>query len=364
MNNMINNHVLIVAGGTGGHIFPGLAVAEELKKNGVKLTWLGTSRGLENKVVTAANIPLFVSTFKGIRGKGLLPLVFLPLRLLISVFEMARLINKIKPDFIACFGGYITVPVGLSASIMKIPFLIHEQNAVMGTANRLLSKISNKVFVSYRNTRHAPAVAKFVGNPLRDSFCTIESPEERWVERTGPIRVLVLGGSLGATSLNTHIPAVLSKVTKIYNIDLSILHQSGEKDRTKVDANYRNYSLRADVKSFLDEVIEGYVWADLVICRSGAGTLSELGAVGIGSILIPLPNAIDNHQMLNAQQLLKSGAAIIVEERNITGNEMFSFFKNISRTRLLNYAIKARKCGSTESALKVTAEILKSMVKE
>lgn len=364
MSNATNNHVLIVAGGTGGHIFPGLAVAEELKKNGVRLSWLGTSRGLENKVVTTAGIPLFISSFKGIRGKGFSTLLFLPLTLLIAIFKMVRLLKKIKPDFIACFGGYITVPVGLSASLMKIPFLVHEQNAVMGSANRLLSKISDVVYVSYKNTKHAPTNAQFVGNPLRDSFYEIDIPEKRWIGRTGPLRILVLGGSLGAGTLNTHIPIILSKIARTHNLDLLILHQSGDRDRIKVDENYQNFGLKAEVKSFLEKVIDDYLWADIVICRSGAGTLSEIAAVGVGSILIPLPNAIDNHQMLNAQLLLKSGAAIVVEEKNISGNEILSLFKEGSRSSLLAYAIQARKCGSTEATVKITNKIIKSMVKE
>ena len=364
INNTINSHVLIVAGGTGGHIFPGLAVAMELKKNGVKLSWIGTPRGLENKVVTAAEIPLFISTFKGVRGKGFLQFFSLPWRLLIAIFEMRRIIKKIKPDFIACFGGYITVPAGLSASIMKIPFLVHEQNAVMGSSNRLLSKISNKVFVSYKDTKYASTVAKFVGNPLRDSFHATEIPERRWSKKEGPLRILVLGGSLGATTINIHIPVILARVVKTHNLDLSILHQSGENDQTKVKTAYKSYGLKAEVKSFLEDVIHDYIWADLVICRSGAGTVSELAAIGVGSILIPLANAIDNHQMLNAQLLLKSGAAIVVQEKNITGNEILSFFQGSSRSSLLSYAIQARKCGSSEPALKIANEILNITGKE
>jgi UDP-N-acetylglucosamine--N-acetylmuramyl-(pentapeptide) pyrophosphoryl-undecaprenol N-acetylglucosamine transferase len=363
MNNTINSHVLIVAGGTGGHIFPGLAVADELKKHGVKLSWVGTSRGLESKVVTAANITLFTSSFKGVRGKGCLSLLLLPWRLLLAVFEMARLIKKIKPDYIACFGGYITVPVGLSSIILQTPFLVHEQNAIMGSANRFLSKIARKVFVSFETTRHSPTYAKFVGNPLRNSFNLQKIPEKRWQERIGPLRILVLGGSLGASVLNHQVPIILAKVTEVHKLNFLILHQSGENDQREVDTNYKNLGLQAEVKSFIDEVAHSYAWADLVICRSGAGTVSELATVGVGSILIPLPNAIDNHQMLNAQLLLKSGAAIVVEEKNISGKEILSFFHGSSRASLLPYAIRARKCSSTKSALKISNEILKSMVK-
>jgi len=364
MGNAINNHVLIVAGGTGGHIFPALAVAQELKKRGVKLSWIGTSRGLENKVVAAAGIPLFLSNFKGVRGKGQWSLFLMPWRLLLSVFEMVKLLKRLKPDFVACFGGYVTVPVGFSSFILKIPFLVHEQNAIMGTANRLLARLTRKVLLSFKLTKHAPNFAKFAGNPLRDVFGSIKPPKERWLDRNGPLRILVLGGSLGASFLNIEIPKILAKVSKLYKLDFFVVHQSGERDCVDVRSGYQNLGLRAEVSSFLENVNENYVWADLVICRSGAGTVSEIAAVGVGSILIPLPNAIDNHQMLNARFLSESGAAIIVEEKDITGKQIMSFFSNFTRLGLLSFAVKARKCGSTTSASMVANEVLKSMVKE
>lgn len=364
MNSTVSNHVLIVAGGTGGHIFPGLAVAKELEKNGIKVSWVGTSRGLENKFVGAANIPLFISSFKGVRGKSRLSLFLLPWRLLFSVFEMVKLLRKIKPDFIACFGGYITVPVGLSSIILRTPFLVHEQNAIMGSANRLLSKMAKKVFLSFRITKHAPESAIFVGNPLRESFNLISPPQERWLERSGPLRILVLGGSLGASILNLEIPNILSKASKAYKLNFSVLHQSGEIDRNKVHSRYKNLGINAVVRSFLDEVTNEYSWADLVICRAGAGTVSELATIGVGSILIPLSNAIDNHQMFNAQLLFHYGAALIIEEKNIKGEEILSFFKMHDRHHLLSFAIKAKKCRSIKPASKITDEILKSMDKE
>jgi UDP-N-acetylglucosamine--N-acetylmuramyl-(pentapeptide) pyrophosphoryl-undecaprenol N-acetylglucosamine transferase len=364
MHNTINNHVLIVAGGTGGHIFPGLAVAKELKKSGVRLSWIGTPRGLENKVVKAADIPLFISSFRGVRGKSKWSIFFLPWRLLFSIFEVVKLIKKIKPDFIACFGGYVTVPVGLSSIILQIPFLVHEQNAIMGSANRLLARVTKKVFLSFKITRYAPSFAKFVGNPLRDSFSNVKSPEQRWSDRRGPLRILILGGSLGASSLNIQVPKILAKVAKINKLNFIIVHQSGEKDYISVDSSYKNLGLKAEVRCFLQNVNEDYAWADLVICRSGAGTVSEIAAVGVGSILIPLPDAIDNHQMLNAQFLSESGAALVVEEKNINGEEILAFLEVADRVSLLSYAIKARKSGNTNPASKIANQILKSMVEE
>ncbi len=364
MNKIVNNHVLIVAGGTGGHIFPGLAVAEELKKNGIRLSWIGTSRGMENKVVKSADITLMISSFKGVRGKGFLSIFSLPWRLLLAVLEMLRVLKKIKPDLVACFGGYITVPVGVSSTILRIPIFIHEQNAIMGTANRLLSKLAKKIFLSFKATKHAPISAKFVGNPLRNSFISITPPEARWSQKTGPLRVLILGGSLGASALNREIPKIFARLVEEKVTNFSIVHQSGCKDQFNVDSYYKKIGVNAVVKSFLEKVVDDYAWADLVICRSGAGTISELAAVGVGSILVPLPNAIDNHQMLNAEYLFNSGAAIIIEEKNISTGQLFSFLKSIDRPRLLSLAVNARKCDCIKSASKVANEILKILDKK
>ncbi|OUW00283.1 MAG: undecaprenyldiphospho-muramoylpentapeptide beta-N-acetylglucosaminyltransferase [Betaproteobacteria bacterium TMED156] len=363
MSDLSKNIVLIVAGGTGGHIFPGLAVASELKKHGVKLSWIGTARGLEKKVVKAENIPLFVSPFKGVRGKGLLPLLLLPFRLSIAVFDSIKTLKKIKPDYVACFGGYITVPVGISSTIMRIPFLVHEQNAVMGSANRILSRLTKQVFLSFKSTRYSSSTAKFVGNPIRSSFLSVPTPEERWELRSGPIRILVLGGSLGAKVLNVEVPKILKQIKKLNKLKLTVVHQTGENDRDEVNKSYMKAGFKAEVKNFLDEVITYYCWADLVICRAGAGTISELAAIGLGSVLIPLENAIDNHQLLNAKLLSNADAALLIEEKNIQDNKILSFFENLDRSILLEYAKRARSCSNEKSASLIATEIINEMVK-
>ena len=359
MSDYLNNHVLIVAGGTGGHIFPGLALAKELKRTGLRLSWLGTSRGLEKKIVAEENIPLFISNFKGVRGKGFLSSILMPWHLFLSILNSFILVRKIKPDCIACFGGYVSVPVGITSALLRIPIFIHEQNAIMGSANRLLAKLAKSVFLSFENTKHAPINGKFVGNLVRSSFTSVDKPEKRWFRRSGPFRILVLGGSLGAKILNTKVPKILAKANNLHNIDFDIFHQCGEKDVHLVEGIYKTYHLKSTVIGFVDDILEKYCWADLVICRSGAGTVSEIASVGIGSILIPLANSIDNHQFLNAGLLLEEKAALVVEEKNIFDGSILSFFKNIDRPTLLEYARKAQKCCKPNSASLIAKEIIK-----
>ena len=350
------SNVIIAAGGTGGHIFPGISLAEILLKEGISVFWIGTTRGLEKKIVPKYKIPLFYLNFGGVRGKSLKQIFLLPFNLSKAIFDSLLILNKIKPNFLICCGGYITVPIGISAKIMGIPFCIHEQNAVMGTANRLLSKLTKDVFINFPDTKYAPKKSKALGNPLRSCFYFTLNPKERLVNREGPFRILILGGSQGASFLNNIIPNVINDANDKKNI-FSVIHQTGETEKENVKSLYEKLGLKAEVKSFFSNIIEEYSWADLIISRSGAGVISEIATVGVASILIPLPNSIDNHQLENAKSLEKIGAAYVLEQNEYLVSKLVDILKKLDRHKLVNMSNKAILLGSSSSAKKIVNEL-------
>lgn len=343
------NTVLIMAGGTGGHVFPGLAIAEELAARGIHTEWLGTAAGIESKLVPDRKILLHCIPVRGIRGKGLKQIIMSPFNIVRAVVSAMRVIKKVKPKLVLGFGGYASGPGGLAAKISGIPLIIHEQNAVAGTTNRLLSKIAKKVFMAF------PCGLKngvCIGNPVRTAIEAIAEPETRMSKRDGKINILVLGGSRGAKAINDLVPAALAKVD--HNI-FNVWHQTGVGKDLETRVAYEPIKDRVRVEEFISDVAEAYTWADIAICRAGALTVSEVAAVGLASIFIPFPYAIDNHQTQNARFLQEVGAAVIKQQNELDVNVLKEMLTNIlsDRSELLVMAKKARAMAKPEAAKKV-----------
>lgn len=333
------NRALIMAGGTGGHVFPALAVASVLTSKGVHVSWLGTQRGIESRLVPAAKLPIHYLFIEGVRGKGLLGLLKAPFLVTYAVLQAMNVLRKEKPEAVLGFGGFASGPGGLAAWIMRIPLLIHEQNAIAGTTNRLLSRVANKILTGFNGVFEQ---GNWVGNPVRKPILLLPPPRERFSNRKGPtINVLVLGGSLGAKAINTLMPKVAAKLPGSYAIN--IWHQTGKRHLEETLSQYVGRQVNAKVEAFIDDMAKAYAWADVVVCRAGALTVAELMTVGLGAILIPLPHAIDDHQTHNAAVLVDAGAGISVAESDLTPNMLTELLVSefSCRESLLDMAEKA-----------------------
>lgn len=296
--------VLIVAGGTGGHIFPALAVAQELQRQGHAIVWLGTPGHMEAKIVPEHGLPIEFIRFGGVRGKGLKTLLTLPLSLLRAFADTWRVLRRVKPQVVVAFGGYVSFPAGMMASLAGIPLVLHEQNAVAGSANKALVPLADAALSAF------PKVLKggiAVGNPVRDAIAELPEPAVRYATRSGPLRVLVIGGSLGAQALNAAVPMALAKLPADQRP--VVTHQAGAKHLEQLQHNYRQAGVQAQTLAFIDDMAQAYAQADLVIGRAGATTVFELAAAGLPAIFVPFPHAIDDHQTANARWLVDAGAA-------------------------------------------------------
>ncbi len=355
----MNSRVLIMAGGTGGHVFPALAVADELRSQNSDVFWMGTANGIEAKLVPAAGYPLKLINVKGLRGNGLKGWLFSPFKLLKAVLEAIKVIKEIKPDVVLGLGGFASGPGGFAAWLLRKPVVIHEQNAIPGLTNRLLSRFAKQVLEGFPQSFTTTENARWVGNPVRVSIEAIDSPQNRFTNRTGPIRLLVLGGSLGAKALNTLVPAALATNDTLFEIK----HQSGERNLTECLQSYQEANVTAEVTAFIEDMTSVYEWADLVICRAGALTIAELAAAGVGALLIPYPYAVDDHQTHNAMALVSAGAAKLIQESTLTAellNEQLNVLTN-SRENLLTMANSARSQAKLGTAKLVAAICLKEI---
>lgn len=306
--------VLIMAGGTGGHVFPALAVAQRLRELGARVDWLGTRRGLEADVVPAAGFPLHCISVGGLRGKGLATRLLAPFRLAVALAQSLRTLWACRPAVVLGMGGFASGPGGLAAWLLRRPLVIHEQNAVPGLTNRLLSHLARVVLEAFPGSFPAARRARSVGNPLRAGIGETQAPAQRLAGRGDPMRLLVVGGSLGARTLNNVVPEACAAA----GLPLAIRHQCGRQHLQDAEAAYRAAGVAVDLATFIDDMGEAYRWADLVICRAGAMTIAELSAVGVASILVPFPYAVDDHQTRNAAYLSEPGAAIRVREADLT----------------------------------------------
>ena len=345
--------VLIMAGGTGGHIFPGLAVAEVLRKQDIPVRWLGAEGGMETRTVPAAGIPLDVVAITGLRGKGLMRWVRMPLMLLRAVWQARRLLEADRPGCAISFGGYAAAPGGIAAWTKGIPVLVHEQNRIPGLTNRLLTRFSRRILQGFPGTFPQEMSAIDSGNPVRHEVAAIESPQSRLAGRSGPIRVLITGGSQGAQVLNQVVPAALKTLSS--SVSVEIRHQAGAKRVDEALEAYKAADLDADVSPFIGDMAEAYGWADLVICRSGALTVAELAAAGVASVLVPFAYAVDDHQTRNAQYLADAGAAVILSQSSLDPLILATALQPLlsDRSVLLSMAIAARQKALPDAAEKV-----------
>jgi len=346
--------VIIMAGGTGGHVFPALAVAQALKKQGVEVSWMGTQRGLEADVVPKAGFDIDWITISGLRGNGLLGWLQAPFKLLVAALQARKIIKQRNPDLVLGMGGFVTGPGGVMAWISKKPLIIHEQNAIPGLTNKLLAKIARRVLQAFPNAFAANKHALAIGNPVREVFTCIAKPSERLAGReNNKFRLLVVGGSLGALALNKIVPEALKTLKNSDGFD--VWHQTGKRHLDVTLKAYEQDELNARVVPFIDDMAKAYGWADLVLCRSGALTVSELAAVGVASILVPYPHAVDDHQTVNAQFLVDAGAAELIQQADLTVERLADLLERFSsdRQQVLKMAEAAYSRRQTDSVEKV-----------
>lgn len=347
-----NLTVMVMAGGTGGHVFPALAVAEELRNRGARIEWLGTPRGIENTLVPAAQIPLHHIRVEGVRGRGVAGLLKAPFLILGALTQAMNILRKVKPDVVIGFGGFASGPGGVAARLLGKPLVIHEQNAVAGTTNRLLSKIATVVLAAFDGAYKSEIVVKTVGNPVRQVIANLPEPGVRFGQREvdRPLHLLVLGGSLGAKAINELVPQALAKLPVMQRPQ--VRHQSGKNHVEATIASYMQHQVNAKVDAFVDDMAGAYAWADIVICRAGALTVSELMAAGAAALLIPLPTAIDDHQSFNAAILTRAGAGIAVAQRELTADKLASLLSDQLRepNYLKTMAINARALALPQAA--------------
>ena len=339
---------LVMAGGTGGHIFPGLAVAEALREAGWQVHWLGAPASMEAELVPARGFAFEPVDFGGVRGKGLQTLALLPLRLLRAFWQSLQVVRRVQPDVVLGLGGYITFPGGMMASLWGKPLVLHEQNSVAGLANKVLAALADRVFTAF------PGVFKtgqWVGNPLRRAFTEQATPEQRFAGRTGLLRVLVVGGSLGAKALNDIVPQALALLPE--DKRPVVTHQSGAKQIEALRANYAGAGVQAELTPFIDDTATAFAQADLVICRAGASTVTELAAVGVAALYVPFPFAVDDHQTTNAQFLVASGGGWLTAQAELTPQNLADRLAALNRETLLDVALKAHAQKKTNATREV-----------
>ena len=341
----MNRTILIMAGGTGGHIFPALAVADELKSRGWRVVWLGSKSGMEARIVPDHGYEIQWLRFGGLRGKGLIRMALLPLNLLIAFWQSAGVIFRLRPDVVLGMGGYVSFPGGMMAALFLRPLVVHEQNAVAGLANKVLAMVSDRVLEAFPV---ALSRAECTGNPVRKTITEIEEPQARFSGRAGPLRLLVIGGSLGAKALNENVPAALALMPE--NDRPQVMHQSGRQHIQALEALYRERNVKADTVAFIDDMAQALARADVVVCRAGATTVAELAVAGVASVLVPFPHAVDDHQTVNANFLAGRDAAVLMQQKELTPRRLADVLTSFTRERLLAMASRARSFGKAHAA--------------
>jgi len=347
--------VMITTGGTGGHVFPGLAVAARLIARGWRVFWLGTHEGMEASLVPQHGVDFEPIHFAGVRGKGLKRLLLGPYALLAAFVQSLGIVRRRDPDVVLGLGGFASFPGALMGVACNKPLVIHDANAVAGLANRILAYGADRILLGFPDAfhgRHA-AKAEWVGNPVRDDIAALPLPEERFRARSGPLRLLVLGGSLGALALNDRVPAALALLPEAARP--VVTHQAGDKHIETLRAAYAAAGVEAECVAFISDMAQRYADADLVICRAGGLTVAELAAAGIGAVLVPLPGAIADEQSENARFLVAAGGAVLIPQEQLTPDRLAGFLRDASRERMLELAVAARKVGRADAAERVAA---------
>lgn len=353
--------VLIMAGGTGGHVFPALALARRLRQHSWQVVWLGTRRGLEARVVPAEQIPIEWLSISGLRGKGITPWLLAPFRLLRALREALAAMRRHQPNLVVGLGGFVSGPGGVAAWLTRRPLLIHEQNAVAGFTNRQLAHLARRVLTAFPHSFKDSVGAEVIGNPVRTDIAALPPPAQRFAARHGAIRILIIGGSQGATRLNTVVPAAIARLSG--SVALDVWHQSGERWLDAARRSYSDANVSARVEPFIEDMATAYGWADLVICRSGALTVSELTAAGVAALLIPFAAATDDHQTHNAAFLVRDGAGVAIAESDLSAERLARELSALceGRGRLIAMAERARALArprATEDLAAACAQLL------
>jgi len=349
MRNESKGTLMVMAGGTGGHVYPAIAVADCLYTKGWKIVWLATEGGMENRLIADKPYSKAMMTMRGVRGKGLMGWVLLPFKLMLAFQQSLSAILAHKPDVVLGMGGFAAFPGGMMAKLMGKPLVIHEQNSVAGLTNKTLSYVANKVLAAF------PAAfgdkATLVGNPVRDDITTLALPETRYAEKTGKLKLLVVGGSLGAAALNDVLPKALATIPEAQRPE--VVHQAGEKHIATLEANYQQAGVKAETKAYIQDMASLYAWADVVVCRAGALTVAELACVGVASVLVPFPYAVDDHQTTNAAYLSENGAAILIQQAALSVEKTSEILQQLTRKKCLTMAKHARALAKPEATLSV-----------
>jgi UDP-N-acetylglucosamine--N-acetylmuramyl-(pentapeptide) pyrophosphoryl-undecaprenol N-acetylglucosamine transferase len=360
---------LIMAGGTGGHIYPALAVAEALRAEGWRVVWLGTREGMEARIVPERGFEMAWIKIAGVRGKGLLRALLLPLNLLAAFWQALGVIRRVRPNIAVGLGGYVAFPGGMMASLLGKPLVIHEQNSVAGLTNRILACLADRVLLGLPgafgqgidNPLPCGKVAtEWVGNPVRPAIAGLAAPAERYAGRSGRLRLLVIGGSLGAKALNQIVPLAIAQMHEESRPE--VRHQAGAKNLDELMANYAAAGIAADCRAFIEDMAEAYAWCDVVLCRSGASTVAELAAAGVPAGMVPFPAAVDDHQTRNAAFLADADAGWLLPQNKLNASQLATWLGSLSRTELLQHASRARALGKPDATARM-AGIVKEFVK-
>ena len=346
---------LVMAGGTGGHIFPGLAVAEALRDKGWRVHWLGGKGSVEHPSMESQLVPprgfaLETIDFSGVRGKGLGTLAFLPMRLLKAFWQSIQVIRRVKPNVVVGLGGYIAFPAGMMSVLLGKPLVLHEQNSVAGLVNKILAGVADRVFTAFPNVLKN---AEWVGNPLRAAFTAQADPATRFAGRSGPLHVLVVGGSLGAAALNSIVPTALALVP--LERRPVVTHQSGARQIDALRAHYQAAGVDATLTPFIEDTAGAFAAADLIICRAGASTVTEIAAVGAAALFVPFPSAVDDHQTTNARFLVDQGAGWLVQQHDLSPEKLAEMLQKVERLALMERGLKAKTMQKTEAAARIVA---------
>jgi UDP-N-acetylglucosamine--N-acetylmuramyl-(pentapeptide) pyrophosphoryl-undecaprenol N-acetylglucosamine transferase len=341
---VVNKTILVMAGGTGGHVFPGLAVADFLHARGWRIVWMGNPEGMEAKLVPARGYEMAWVRFAALRGKGLLRALLLPVNLLRAFWQALRELVRVRPNVVLGMGGYVTFPGGMMAALTGRPLVVHEQNSVAGLANRVLAGVADRVLTGFPGVLRK---GEWTGNPVRAEIAALPPPAQRYAGRSGPLCVLVVGGSLGAQALNDAVPRALTLIPA--GERPRVTHQSGARQIDQLRAAYAAAGAEAELVPFIDDMAARYATADLVLCRAGALTVAELAAAGVAGVLVPFPHAVDDHQTGNARFLAEAGAAILLPQAELTPEKLAALLRELTRERLAAMADKARTLAKPEA---------------
>lgn len=353
--------ILIMAGGTGGHVFPALAVADYMKVSGWRVVWLGTKGGMEEILVPQKGYDIKIMDFSGLRGKSFMVWFLLPLRLVLAFWQSAKVLFQIRPDVVLGMGGYPAFPGGIMASLLNKPLLIHEQNSIPGLANKILAKFADKVLLGFPDAIRSEKKVIFSGNPVRKEISQLDIPDKRYAGRSGKLKLLIIGGSLGAQALNTIVPQMLKLIPD--HMRPRVTHQAGKKHLETLKKNYAEAGVEGELVVFIENIAVQYADCDLVICRAGALTIAELTAAGIASILVPFPYAVDDHQTSNAKFLSDKDAAVLLPQNKLTPQGLAQLLMEFTRQKLLGMAMKAREL-ARPAATRLVAEACMEMIKK